>query len=87
MHCVYIFLSVAFPDQTHVASTSDLRKRLAERNSGKLIHTNRFGPWDLRAYIALPKIHLAEESKRYLRSGSGRAFAKGHLLMQNAPKP
>ena len=83
---VYILRSENFPDQTYVGSTSDLRKRLADHNAGKSIHTNKFKPWNLLAYIALPEKHLAEQFERYLKSGSGRAFAKRHLLTQNGRK-
>jgi putative endonuclease len=83
---VCILRSKNFPDQTYVGSTSDLRKRLAEHNSGKSIHTNEFKPWELAAYFARPEKQLAEQFEGYLKSGSGRAFAKRHLLMQNEPK-
>jgi hypothetical protein len=32
------------------------------------------------AYVALPEKHLAEKFEKYLKSGSGRAFAIRHLL-------
>jgi putative endonuclease len=86
MYCTYILRSENFPGQTYVGSTGDLRKRLAEHNGGESIHTNKFKPWDLTAYVALPEKHLAEKFERYLKSGSGRVFAKRHLLMQNGPK-
>jgi len=82
MFYVYILRSKTNPDQTYVGSTSDLRKRLAEHNAGKSIHTNKFKPWNLMAYIALPEKRLAEELESYLKCGSWRAFAKKHLLKQ-----
>ena len=79
----YVILrSETHPKQTYIGSTSDLRKRLSEHNAGKSTHTNKFKPWDLVAYVALSEKHLAEEFERYLKSGSGRAFAKRHLLRQ-----
>ncbi len=86
MYYVYLLRSKDHPDQTYVGSTSDLRKRLTEHNAGKSIHTNKFKPWNLMAYVALPEQHLAEGLERYLKSGSGRAFANRHLLTQNARK-
>ncbi len=88
MHCAYVFRSEAFPDVTYIGigSASDPRKRLTEHNSGMSIPTTKFKPWELAAYIALPEIPLAEKSERYLKNGSGRAFAKRLLLMQNGPK-
>ena len=83
MHYVYVVQSKARPDQTYIGSTHDLRKRLAEHNAGKSIHTNKFMPWELMAYIALPDKHLEEKFEGYLKTGSGRAFAKRHPLTQN----
>ncbi len=79
MYYVYLLRSRLRPDQTYIGSTGDLKKRLAEHNSGKSIHTNKFKPWNLMAYIALHERNLAEKFERYLKSGSGRAFTKRHL--------
>ena len=86
MYYAYILRSENFPDQTYTGSTGDLRTRLAEPNAGKSIHTNKFKPWNMMAYVALPEKLLAEEFERYLKSGSGRAFAKRALRMQNGRK-
>jgi putative endonuclease len=86
MYYTYILQSENFPDQTYVGSTNDLRKRLTEHNAGKSSHTNKFKPWNLMAYVALPEQHVAEELERYLKGGSGRAFTKRHLLTQNGRK-
>jgi hypothetical protein len=69
MHCVYIFRSDAFPDQTHVGSTSDLKKRHTKRKSDISIHTNKFKPWDVLADVALFKKHLTQKFERYLKRG------------------
>jgi putative endonuclease len=79
MHYVYLLRSETHPDQTYVGSTHDLRDRIDQRNAGKSIHTNKFKPWNLLAYVALPDKLLAETFERYLKTGSGRAFAKRHL--------
>jgi putative endonuclease len=86
MYYTYLLRSKNFPHETYVGSTSDLRKRLAEHNSGKSIHTNKFKPWDLLAYIGLSEKHLAQSLEKYLKSGSGRAFAKKHLVTQKPKK-
>jgi putative endonuclease len=83
MYYVYLLRSEANPDQTYVGSTHDLRSRLAQHNAGKSIHTNKFKPWNLMAYVALPDKPLAETFERYLKTGSGRAFAKRHLIPIN----
>ena len=79
MFYVYILRSERQPRQTYVGSTADLRTRLTEHNSGKSIHTNKFKPWKLEAYVALKRKEAADRFERYLKTGSGRAFAKRHL--------
>ena len=80
MYYVYILRSEVRPDQTYIGSTSNLKNRFAEHNSGRSPHTNKFKPWELMSYVALPEKHLAETFERYLKSGSGRAFANRHLV-------
>jgi predicted GIY-YIG superfamily endonuclease len=77
---VYILRSIAHPDQTYIGSTSNLKNRLGEHNAGESIHTNKFKPWELAAYVALPERAPAERFERYLKTGSGRAFVRRHLL-------
>ena len=79
MHYVYLLRSETHPDQTYVGSTRDLRGRLADHNPGKSTHTKKFMPWCLISYVAFAKKAQAERFEKYLKSGSGRAFAKRHL--------
>ncbi len=79
MHYVYILESEASPGSYYVGSTADLKKRVEEHNSGKSIHTAKLSPWTLATYIAFPDRTKALRFGRYLKSGSGRAFAKKHF--------
>jgi len=79
MYYAYILRSEKVPSQTYIGSTNDLKKHLAEHNAGKSIHTNKFKPWTLETYVAFPNQDLAAKFERYLKTGSGRAFAKRHL--------
>jgi putative endonuclease len=49
---VYLLQSYAFADQRYVGVTSDLKKRLAEHNTGKSRHTSKYVPWKLVTYVA-----------------------------------
>jgi len=80
MYYVYILRSQTNPEQTYIGSTHDLRARLAQHNAGKSIHANKFKSWSLLVYVALPEKQLAETFERYLKGGSGRAFAARHFL-------
>jgi predicted GIY-YIG superfamily endonuclease len=78
MRYVYILESV---DSLHfyVGMTNDLRARLSKHNAGEVPHTSKYRPWRLRTYIAFDDEHRAIAFEKYLKSGSGRAFAKKHF--------
>ncbi len=79
MHYVYLIKSVASPPQRYIGSTADLRKRLTDHNSGKSTHTAKFKPWELVTYVAFSNQAKAKSFERYLKSGSGHAFANRRL--------
>ena len=76
MWYVYIIRSINFPDQEYIGATADLKRRLPEHNAGKSTHTAKFKPWELVWYCAFPDKYKALEFEKYLKSHSGRAFAK-----------
>jgi putative endonuclease len=59
--------------------TTDLKQRLKEHNEGRSPHTSKFRPWKLITYIAFKDRAKAEAFERYLKSGSGHAFASKRL--------
>ncbi len=79
MRFVYLLESEAVAGQRYVGVTSTLQQRLAEHNAGKSPHTSRYAPWKLVTYIAFTNEQKAETFERYLKSGSGHAFAKRRL--------
>src|SRR5207253_10653002 len=79
MWYVYIIRSINFPDQEYIGATSDLKRRLPEHNAGKSAHTAKFKPWQLIWYCAFPDKYKALAFEKYLKSHSGRAFAKKRL--------
>jgi putative endonuclease len=52
---------------------------LAKHNAGEVTHTSKYRPWKLRTYIAFSDEKRAFAFERYLKSASGRAFAKKRL--------
>jgi len=78
MKYVYILESV---DSQHyyVGVADDVSARLAKHNSGSVPHTSKFRPWDLKSYVAFSDPEKAFAFERYLKSASGRAFAKKRL--------
>ena len=76
MHYVYLLESREVANQRYVGVTNDLRRRVAEHNSGQSAHTAKFAPWRVVAYFAFGEEQKAREFERYLKSGSGHAFAR-----------
>jgi predicted GIY-YIG superfamily endonuclease len=79
MRYVYLLESDATVGQRYVGITSDLKQRLTAHNAGKSRHTSKYVPWKLVTYIAFSDEQKAEIFERYLKSGSGHAFAKRRL--------
>ncbi|MES2984417.1 MAG: GIY-YIG nuclease family protein [Pseudomonadota bacterium] len=76
MYYVYLIRSIAFPNQTYIGFSEDLKQRMADHNAGKSTHTSKYTPWELVSYHAFAHKHTAQEFEYYLKSGSGQAFAK-----------
>jgi predicted GIY-YIG superfamily endonuclease len=80
MWYVYIIRSRCFPEQEYTGATANLRQRISDHNAGKSPHTAKFAPWELRCYVAVPDKMRALDLEKYLKSHSGRAFAKKRLV-------
>lgn len=79
MMYVYILRSVEQPGRYYVGVTADLRARLRKHNAGEVPHTSKFGPWAIKTYVAFAEEKQALAFEKYLKSASGRAFAKKRL--------
>lgn len=79
MHYVYLLESLTAPTERYVGGTADLRRRLDEHNAGKSPHTSKFTPWRVVTYLAFSDEPKAASFERYLKSGSGHAFARKRL--------
>jgi putative endonuclease len=79
MKYVYLLRNIDFPNETYVGLTDDLRARLTAHNAGRSPHTTKYKPWRLVTYVAFSDGRKAVEFERYLKSASGRAFAKKRL--------
>ena len=76
---VYVLKSATCEERHYIGLTSDVPARLADHNAGRCAHTARHRPWHLHVSIQLPDEQRAIAFERYLKSGSGRAFAKRHF--------
>jgi putative endonuclease len=75
---VYILIDCT---KTHyyVGKTQNLKQRLAAHNSGKCPHTSKFKPWKVKTAIAFDTEEKATAFESYLKSHSGRVFARRHF--------
>ncbi|QQR83475.1 GIY-YIG nuclease family protein [Candidatus Peregrinibacteria bacterium] len=80
MYYVYILRSLKVLNETYVGFSTDFERRLAEHNLGKSIHTNKFKPWKIDVLVSFENRKKAEAFEKYLKTGSGRAFAKRHFI-------
>ena len=53
--------------------------RLAQHNAGLSSHTAKHRPWELLVSVEFRDQERANRFEKYLKSGSGRAFAKRHF--------
>ena len=79
MKYVYLLESLRHPKETYVGLADDLRARFTAHNAGQSRHTAKFKPWRLVTYVAFSDESKAVAFEQYLKSSSGRAFAKKHF--------
>ena len=79
MTYVYILRSLEHVERYYVGITADLRARLKKHNAREVSHTSKYAPWALKTYVACHDEKQAFAFEKYLKSASGRAFAKKRL--------
>ena len=87
MHCrhavqkrfVYVLRSDRDRNRHYVGVTSNVEDRLHWHNVGLVDHTARARPWHVIVSIEFRTQEAALAFERYLKTGSGRAFAKRHF--------
>lgn len=79
MKYVYILQSTSDPERHYVGLTSDLRSRVARHNGGQVTPTSKHTPWTVKTYLGFDNEAQAVAFEAYLKTASGRAFAKKRL--------
>ena len=79
MPYTYVLQSVGDPDRHYIGYTTDLESRMVKHNEGGSPHTAKYRPWELVTYLSFSNQAKALAFEAYLKSGSGRAFAKKRL--------
>ena len=76
---VYILQSEPDPKRYYTDLTDDLKDRLRRHNGGEVAHSSDFRPWRIKTAVAFTDSQRAADFERYLKTASGRAFARKRL--------
>ena len=76
---VYILQSEKDSTKHYTGHTENIQERLKKHNSGGCSHTSKFKPWIIQNYFAFNSKDKAIAFEKYLKSGSGREFARRHF--------
>jgi predicted GIY-YIG superfamily endonuclease len=76
---VYILKNDSKPARYYTGVTSDVAARLFTHNAGRCTHTASGRPWHIDVVIEFSDEGRALVFERYLKSGSGAAFAIRHF--------
>jgi predicted GIY-YIG superfamily endonuclease len=77
--CVYVLRSQADRTRYYTGVTANWRTRLEAHNARRCTHTRSGIPWEIDLIVQFADEPRALAFERYLKSGSGCAFAKRHL--------
>ncbi|OGH24278.1 MAG: excinuclease ABC subunit C [Candidatus Levybacteria bacterium RIFCSPLOWO2_01_FULL_39_24] len=76
----YVYLLICSDKKTYIGCTDDLKERVARHNKGNISATKSRLPVILIGYFAFKNRYTAFKFEKYLKSGSGRAFLRRHLI-------
>jgi putative endonuclease len=76
----YVYILQCSNNQPYTGCTDNLKERLERHEKGHVPATKQLLPVKLVSYFAFSNKYTAFNFEKYLKSGSGRAFFKKHLL-------
>lgn len=76
----YVYVLNCKNNKSYVGCTSNLKDRIKRHQSGLVPATKNNLPIGLICYFAILNKYKAFDFEKYLKSGSGRAFLKRHLI-------
>lgn len=79
MKYVYILKSLSCPGKHYTGIADNVQARLDEHNAGGVASSKPYMPWQIETIVGFEDINKAAAFEQYLKSGSGRAFAKKHF--------
>jgi len=79
MFNVYRIHRLKYLDSLYSGFREDLKQRFSDHNHGRNVSAAPYRPWKLIFYSAFEKKEIALDFECYLKSGSGKAFARKRL--------
>jgi putative endonuclease len=76
----YVYILKLSNDDYYVGRTDDLKSRIKEHISGTERTTKQHLPCELVSYISFENRDKSFKFEKYLKTGSGLAFRKRHLV-------
>jgi predicted GIY-YIG superfamily endonuclease len=77
----YTYILQSLKDNSfYTGSTNNPETRLIKHNKGQVTYTSKKKPWKLLWYCAFTEKSKAITFEKYLKIGSGFAFARKHLV-------
>jgi len=76
----YVYILRCHNDTEYVGCTNDLKDRIFRHSKEQIIATRNRLPIKLLCYTAFENKYAAYNFEKYLKSGSGRAYLKKHLV-------
>lgn len=76
---VYVLKTVVGEPRYYIGVTSEVQQRLVWHNQGRCAHTAKHRPWRTHVVLEFSDEPHATRFEHYLKSGSGRAFARRHF--------
>lgn len=73
---MYYIRSLKDSTKTYIGFTNNIEQRLQKHNKGASIYTCDFRPWKLVAFVAFDSEEKAIQFEKYIKVGSGHAFAQ-----------
>lgn len=76
----YVYILLCADNNHYTGCTSNIVERLKRHSEGRVVSTRSRLPIKLLFYASFSDKYKAYQFEKYLKSGSGRAFANKHLL-------
>ena len=76
---VYILVSQKNSMMHYTGVTRDFKARVLKHNHGACPHTIKHRPWRIETAVAFTSESKARAFEKYLKTGSGREFARRHF--------